>query len=59
MSKQTVWSLLMAVFVITVVFMLVRPGSPAAGAVKDVTDALSGMIKVAAAGLPDQSNGGK
>jgi hypothetical protein len=52
MSKQTAWSLLMAVFMIAIMFMLVRPGSPAAGAVKDVSDALAGMIGTAINGLP-------
>lgn len=30
-----------------VVFMLVRPGSPAAVAIKDVTTALSGLVQTA------------
>lgn len=51
--KDTVWSILAAIFVITIVFMLVRPSSPAASAVHDVSNALTNLIKTAVAGPPN------
>lgn len=61
MHRDTVWSILMGIFVIAIVFMLVRPGAPAGQAVKDVTDALSSMMTVATHGLPslDQTTASK
>lgn len=57
-SSQNVWSLLMGVFIIAIVFMLVRPGAPAAKAVADVTNALANMITNAIHGLPSAVNKG-
>ncbi len=52
MSASTVWSLLTGILVVAVVFMLVRPGAPAASAVTGVTDALANMITTSVHGLP-------
>jgi hypothetical protein len=53
---DTIWSLLSGILVITIVYMLVRPGSPAAQAVADVTSALTNLIKTATAGPPTTPN---
>jgi len=42
---DTAWQLLTGVFVVTIVFMLVRPGSPAAQAVADVSSALAAITQ--------------
>jgi hypothetical protein len=47
MMKDTAWEILVGIFVIAVIFMLVRPGSPAAQAVADVSNALASMISTA------------
>lgn len=44
MSKY-VWEYLTGVAVLAIVYMLVRPGSPAAQAVKDISDALQTLIR--------------
>jgi hypothetical protein len=41
------WEFLVGIFVVAVVFMLARPGSPAAQAVADVSNALAAMIGTA------------
>jgi hypothetical protein len=53
MGKDTIWSMVTGILVIVVVFMLVRPGSPAAKAVADVSNALANMIKTATIGPAD------
>lgn len=45
--KDTIWEVLVGVFIVAVVYMLVRPGSPAAKAVADVSNALAAMISTA------------
>lgn len=47
MSKDTIWQFIIGVMVVAIVFMLVRPGSPAALAIKDVSTALSGLVQTA------------
>lgn len=37
-------------FVVVVIFMLVRPGSPAADAVKGLSEALTALVKLAVSG---------
>jgi hypothetical protein len=45
--SDTIWEILVGVFIVTIVFMLVRPGSPAAKAIADVSGALASMIGAA------------
>ena len=42
-----VWQFVVGVMFLAIVFMLVRPGSPAAIAIKDVSTALSGLVQTA------------
>jgi hypothetical protein len=56
--KDTVWSLLAAIFVITMVFMLVRPGSPASVAIGDIGNALANLTKTAVSGPAPTGTGG-
>lgn len=44
---DNVWQLVIGVMIVAVIFMLVRPGSPASVAIKDVTTALSGLVQTA------------
>lgn len=41
------WEWLVGIFIVAVVYMLVRPGSPAAQAVADVSNALAAMVTTA------------
>lgn len=45
--KDEIWQFIVGVMIVAVVFMLVRPGSPAAVAIKDVSTALSGLVQTA------------
>jgi hypothetical protein len=45
--RDTAFQLLTAVIVVAIVFLLVRPGSTAGTAVKDVSTALAGLVKTA------------
>lgn len=45
--KDTAWEILVGIFMVTIVYMLVRPGSPAGQAVGDVSGALAAMIGAA------------
>jgi hypothetical protein len=45
--SDDIWQFLVGVMIVAVVFMLARPGSPAAVAIKDVTTALSGLVQTA------------
>lgn len=42
-----IWDLIAGAFLIGIIFMLVRPGSPAAGAVTDLSNALTSLIATA------------
>jgi hypothetical protein len=44
MSKDALWEFIIGSFIVSIIFMLVRPGAPAAAAITDVTKALSGLI---------------
>lgn len=48
--STTVWEVVAAIFVIAIVYMLARPGSPAAQAVSDLSDALKNIILTATGG---------
>lgn len=39
--------ILIGIIIIAIVYMLVRPGSPVAGALTDIENVLAGMIKTA------------
>lgn len=45
--STTTWDILAATIVIAIIYMLVRPGSPAKQAVDDVSNALSNLLLVA------------
>lgn len=47
MSKDDIWQFLIGVIIVAIIYMLVRPGAPAAAAVQDVSTALSNLIKTA------------
>jgi hypothetical protein len=51
---DSIWTVLIGVVILAVIFMLARPGSPAGKAITDVTGALAAMISVAT-----QNFGGK
>lgn len=42
-----IWELVAGVFLLAILFMLVRPGSPAGQAVGDVSNALASLISTA------------
>jgi hypothetical protein len=44
---DTAFQLVTAVIIVAVVFLLVRPGSPAGTAIKDVSTALAGLVGTA------------
>lgn len=48
MSTDLVWQVLTGVVVTAIMFVLVRPGSRAAGAIKDIGDALTAMVETVA-----------
>jgi hypothetical protein len=43
-----IWSLVTGVVIVAIVFMLVRPGSPGANAIADVSSALTALVTTAA-----------
>jgi hypothetical protein len=45
--SEYIWEFAVGVMVLAIVFMLVRPGSPASVAIKDVTTALSHLVQTA------------
>lgn len=45
--KDTLWELLVGVFIVAVVFMVARPGAPAAQAVSNISGALEELVKQA------------
>lgn len=47
MNGDTVWKLLTGFVLIAIIFMLVRPQSPASKAVTNVSDALTAMLQAA------------
>lgn len=42
--NDSVWQLIIGSIILAIIFTLVRPGAPGAAAIKDVSDALSGLI---------------
>jgi hypothetical protein len=47
MNSDTVWELITGAVIVAVIFMLVRPGSPAAAAVIVMSDGLSALVTTA------------
>lgn len=47
MNRDTIWQVVIGVVIVAVIYMLVRPNSPAGDAVKQVSDALSNIIHTA------------
>lgn len=58
MSVTNIWQVITAAIILAVIFMLVRPGSPAATAVKDVSDALQALVKTSTGFTVQESAGG-
>jgi len=47
MSRDDIWQFVIGVIIVAIVFMLARPGSPAATAIEDVSKALAGLVRTA------------
>lgn len=47
MNKDTIWETITGAIIVAIVYVLVRPGSPAATAVTQVSDALQALVKTA------------
>lgn len=45
--NDAIWEFLIGVIILAIIFMLARPGAPAAAAIQDVSNALSGLIRTA------------
>jgi hypothetical protein len=45
MSKDDLWQFLIGVVILAIIFMLARPGAPAAAAIQDLSNALSGLVR--------------
>jgi cbb3-type cytochrome oxidase subunit 3 len=43
-AGDTIWMILIGVVMLAVLYMIVRPGSPAAKAIADVADALTALV---------------
>jgi hypothetical protein len=41
------WQFISGIAILAIIFMLVRPGAPAAAAIEDTSKALSGLVKTA------------
>lgn len=52
--SDTVMTFVTGAIIVAIVFLLVRPGSPAGTAVKDVSSALAGLVKTTT-GYTEQS----
>jgi hypothetical protein len=57
MNSDTLWQVATGAVIIAIVYMLVRPGSPGAKAVADISGALASMIKTATGYQAGSSNG--
>lgn len=55
--SANLWDLIAGAFLLAIIFMLVRPGSPAAAAVKDVSDTLTSLIGTATGVHPASQSG--
>lgn len=53
--SDTLFSFITAIIIVAVIFLLVRPGSPAGTAIKDVSNALAGLVKTATGYTESQS----
>ena len=47
MSRDDIWQFIIGTIILGIIFMLVRPGGPAAAAINDVSKALSGLVRTA------------
>lgn len=45
--NDMIWEFLIGVMMTAIIFMLVRPGAPAAAAIQDVSTALANLVKTA------------
>jgi hypothetical protein len=44
MSKDGIWQTITGAVIVAIVFMVVRPGAPAAAAITQVSDALQALV---------------
>jgi hypothetical protein len=54
---DTVWSVLIGVIILAIIFMLVRPNSPTLQAVNDISDSLAALISTATNNYGGNSSG--
>lgn len=54
MSKN-IWAVISGVIILGIIYMLVRPGSPAATAIQQVSDALTALVQTATGYTSGQS----
>jgi len=43
--SDNIWQFLIGVMILAVVFMVARPGAPAAAAIEDISTALTNLVK--------------
>ena len=49
MNKDTIWQTITGAIIVAIIYMLVRPDSPAATAIAQVSDALQNLVTTATA----------
>jgi hypothetical protein len=49
--KDNIWGLLAGIFLVAILYMLVRPGSPAVTAITSISSALENIISMATNGV--------
>jgi hypothetical protein len=54
-DKGWFWTLLIGLIYVAILFVLVKPGSPGADAVKGLSNALSSLVTTATGGTPATS----
>lgn len=47
MNKDDIWQFLIGIMILAIVFMVARPGAPAAAAIEDVSKALANLVQTA------------
>lgn len=57
MNAKTVWEIITGTVIVAIIFMLVRPGSPAASAIKQISDALQSLVTTATGYTGNQPQG--
>lgn len=55
--SETIWMAIIGILIVAILFMLVRPGSPAAQAVTDVSGALAALVAISTDNFGGTTNG--